>query len=160
MRNIAYQIVTTEFAFKRDKGGHSYVNHLLRVELSVTTKLSPGSNFLEEAKTIALLHDLLEDCPEWTFTHLNAIFGQKISDKVLLLTKDKDQDYQKYIERIATDPIARAVKMADLEDNMNMSRLPEITDKDIERLRKYHDAYLFLAGKKKQADEEDEDLPF
>ena len=56
-----------------------------------------------------------------------------------------DEDYAAFIERAAANPLARAVKLADLEDNMNLLRLEELLDKDVERLRKYHRSWRRLS---------------
>ena len=54
------------------------------------------------------------------------------------------KNYQTFVQRSASDAIARQVKLMDLEDNMNILRLAKVTDKDLERLRKYHQAWLEL----------------
>ena len=67
-------------------------------------------------------------------------------DAVVLLTRSKDEDYMEYVKRLKANPIARAVKLADLADNMDMSRIPNPTEKDLARLEKYKKAKSILLG--------------
>ena len=138
MNNIALAQVIIEKAFKdkTDKAGRPYVLHLNRVSANV-----PNYGFDSDLKTIALLHDILEDCPEWNETSLRTFFCDKIVDTIVILTRKKHESYEEYIERVVTDAWASTVKLADLTDNMDVTRLETLTDKDIERLRKYHRAY-------------------
>lgn len=137
----AYLITKTEFKDKTDKAGEPYLNHLWRVMKQVR-----GSERLE---VIALLHDLLEDCPNWTADRLKEEFPLDIVLEVIRLTHLKGEDYEDYIKRVAESPTATAVKMADLMDNMNITRLNNLTDKDLLRLKKYHSAYKYLENESK-----------
>jgi (p)ppGpp synthase/HD superfamily hydrolase len=139
---FALNLIDKAFKGKVDKGGAPYVRHLHRVSDNVP-KLGPN----EETKTIALLHDLLEDCPEWNAKSLAAIFPQNIVDAVQLLTRQPHEKYFVYIESVSQHSWAKAVKIADLEDNMDIRRLNEITEKDVVRLTKYHTAHRILTGK-------------
>lgn len=146
---IAENIVKEAFANKKDKSGAPYINHLYRVAENAN-KYFRGTEYLEELKIIALLHDLLEDCPEWTSNHLMAIFKDLlIVDAVLVLTHRKALTYEQYIKNISQNRFAKAVKLADLQDNMDITRLNELNDEDIERLKKYHKSYVTLLGDKK-----------
>lgn len=137
---LAHVIIRTAFAGKVDKAGKPYINHLLRVEDAVR-------HLGEVVRCIALLHDLLEDCHDWTPERLlEQGFSSEVVQGVIAMTKGKDEPYADFIERLSTDPNARAVKLADLKDNMDVSRLEELTDKDVERLRKYQRAYKFLSA--------------
>lgn len=147
MEKVAYNIARTEFLYKVDKGGHPYLGHLLRVVEGA--KRNPdkcGVNEME-LEVVALLHDLLEDCPNWTEDHISAIFdNNNITLALRRLTRVKSQSYKIYIEGISKNEIARIVKIADLEDNMNIARLSQIEDDDIKRLQKYLRSYKFLTG--------------
>lgn len=111
-----------------DKGGQPYILHPIRVMLQCET--------IEE-KTVAMLHDLLEDT-EVTEADLRKMgFPAKIIEAVLLLTREKDADYMEYIARICENRLAARVKLADLTDNMDLNRLPGLTRRDFERLEKY-----------------------
>jgi guanosine-3',5'-bis(diphosphate) 3'-pyrophosphohydrolase len=134
----ALKIVGKAFEGLKDKGGEDYERHLWRVARNVPKRLMVP----------AVLHDLLEDCPEWNPEKLLAAgLSKEDLDLVLLLTRHKGLTYDGYINSISTNKDAVIIKLADLRDNMNITRLQEITDKDIERLKKYHKSYKFLVGK-------------
>lgn len=131
----ANDIVREAFKNKTDLGGFPYIYHLYRVADKVKDKHKP----------IALLHDLLEDCPEWTYQRLLMYFDRWIVDEVAILTKLTEESYEDYIERVKTSPIAIKVKIADLEDNMNLTRIPyTLTEREIKRFKKYHKTWLEL----------------
>ena len=132
----AKEIINKEFKGKLDKGGDYYVNHLYRV----SNKL-----FREYDKTVAFLHDLLEDT-EYSEKSLRFIFPDIITDSVVCLTKQKGESYSSYLDRVKSNEISIRVKIADLEDNMDIKRLNILTDKDCERLKKYHKAWLELTN--------------
>ena len=71
-------------------------------------------------------------------------FSKEVVDAVVLLTRKKDDDYMDYIKKLKSNPIARSVKLADLADNMDMSRIPNPTEKDLARLEKYKKAKSLL----------------
>lgn len=136
MLYTAISIAKKAFADKTDKAGKPYAGHLKRV----AERISCDKHSCE-LKTIAWLHDLLEDCPEWTIAELKTFFPAIITSRVALLTRNANESYEEYIRKICTDKWASIVKKADLEDNMNLTRLPHLTEQDIERLKKYHSAY-------------------
>jgi (p)ppGpp synthase/HD superfamily hydrolase len=146
MKQIALNIIETAFAGKKDKGGNPYIEHLKNVAENAKNYFK-GSDYLEELETIALLHDLLEDCPEWTKEHLQAIFKDAlVVDAIQRLTKRIGVNYEEYINNIKGNRFSRAVKLADLKDNMDLTRLSKLSEKDIERVKKYHKSYVYLFG--------------
>lgn len=146
MKQIALNIIETAFAGKKDRGGKPYVEHLKRVSENAKNYFK-GEDYYEQLEVIGLLHDLVEDCPEWTKKHLESIFKDAlIVDAVDRLTKRPELDYDQYIKNIQNNRYARAVKLADLKDNMDLTRLSELSEKDIERLKKYHKSYVYLLG--------------
>ena len=119
---------------QRDKGGRPYIFHPLRVAAGCSGK----------AKVAALLHDTVEDTSV-TFEQLAELgIDGEILAAVRLLTHDKRVPYLDYVRKIRENPIAREVKLSDLRYNMDISRLGSLTDEDLERLRKYHEAYTIL----------------
>jgi (p)ppGpp synthase/HD superfamily hydrolase len=92
----------------------------------------------------AVLHDVVEDSI-WTVADLGK---QGFSEEVLAvldcLTRREQETYDEFIERVKLDPTARKIKIADLEDNMAIKRISEPKEKDWERLKKYHKAWLIL----------------
>ena len=121
-----------------DKAGCEYVEHPLRVMASGRT--------LEE-KIVGVLHDVVEDS-DWTFARLEAEgFSADVIDALRCVTKLSDSEpYDKFIARIKKNPLAVAVKLNDLADNMDIRRLPYISEKDVKRLKKYLKAYKQLMG--------------
>lgn len=119
---------------QKDKGGHPYFLHPLRVSSKILDK---------RAKIVALLHDVIEDSDKYTLEDFNFLDSEQ-KEALNILTHDKDVDYFEYINRIRNNPMARKVKIMDLEDNMNLNRLKFITDKDKERYKKYVKARFLL----------------
>lgn len=118
-----------------DKGGEPYILHPLRVMLSVEET---------EARIAAVLHDVVEDT-SWTLEALREEgFGTEVVDAVDALTRRDDESYQAFALRAAEHPVARRVKIADIEDNLDLSRIPEPTDRDRERLEGYQRALTAL----------------
>ena len=97
----------------------------------------------DDAKIVAVLHDVVEDS-DTTPDDLREMFAPQIVDAIALLTKSGDIEYSKYIENIKNNDLAREVKIADLGDNMNLSRISSPTEKDFKRLEKYHGALAIL----------------
>ena len=91
-----------------------------------------------------VLHDLIEDT-DWTFERLEEEqFPQPVIEALQLVTRRKNENYKDFIERIAQNDLAVAVKLNDLEDNMDVKRLNTMTERDAKRLSKYIDAYRYL----------------
>lgn len=135
----AEEIIEKEFKDVKDKGGQPYLGHIYRV----------AEPFLcYESYVSALLHDLIEDIPSWHEIRLRDKFGDEIGDIVMCLTKKQNESYESYLKRVSSNQKATAIKMQDLRDNMDYTRLPELTDKDIERLKKYHKSYMYLKSNK------------
>ena len=101
----------------------------------------------EEEKIVGVLHDVVEDT-EWTFAQLAAEgFSQEVIDALQCVTKlSENENYDDFIERVKKNPLATAVKINDLSDNMEIRRLPYLSDKDVKRLKKYLKAYKKLIG--------------
>jgi len=135
----AYSIIEEAFKGKTDLGGFPYVEHLERV----------SQNFHDDLKIVALLHDLLEDT-DWTEQKLSYYFRKTIVDKVVILTRVQGQSYEDYIQRVSKNQDAIKVKIADIEDNMDLTRIPyQLSDRDIERFKKYHKTWLQLVALQK-----------
>ena len=135
LRKKAEIIARKAHAGQVDKAGEEYFNHPKRV----------ADNFYEDDKVIvALLHDVIED----TDITLDYLKKEGFSDAVLAaldaITKREGESYDQFIQRVKDNPIALKVKMADLRDNMNTLRLPVLTEKDLQRIAKYHKAYKYL----------------
>lgn len=121
---------------QQDQAGQPYILHALRVKLAC----SPGP-----AQIVGVLHDVVENTG-WNLEGLqDKGFGEDILGPLRRVTKvTEDEDYTALIQRVAADPVAREVKMADLRDNMNLSRIKNPTERGYERIRKDEDALEVL----------------
>ena len=120
-----------------DKSGLPYVFHPFHVAEQMTT---------EETTIVALLHDVIEDT-DYTLADIAAMgFPQAVTDALKLLTHDERVPYMTYVTAIKQNPIARAVKLADLRHNSDLSRLDRIDEKALERVRKYRSAIQLLTA--------------
>ena len=132
--NLVDTIAREAFRDKIDKSGKPYLEHL-RYVANVASDVKKGA-YDKDVFCIGMLHDLLEDCPEWNEKALRQLIPEHIVDAVVVLTKGKDEPYEDYITRVLQNEYAVKVKKADLEHNMDITRLPIRTDKDSERLKK------------------------
>ena len=134
----AIAIAAAAHAGQVDKGGQPYILHPLRVMLRVTS--------LEE-RIAAVLHDAVEDTPV-TFEELHAQgFSEAVVEAVRALTKLPGEGRLAAAERAAANPIARAVKLADNAENMDLSRITNPTEKDLARLKEYEAVRALLLSR-------------
>lgn len=118
-----------------DKAGQPYVLHPIRIMLKMTTDLE---------KATALLHDVLEDSDFTADDLLAEGIPEPVVTAVLALTRQTDESYKEFVLRAKQHPIARKVKIADIEDNLNVLRIKELTSRDLARIAKYHKAWQTL----------------
>ena len=138
MLGKAIKIAAEAFENVKDKGGQPYILHCLRVMDNLHTKD-------EELKTIAVLHDVLEDT-KITADDLRFIgFKNRVVSALELLTHVENLSYDDYIKAISFNEDARLVKLADLKDNSDITRLKGLRKKDLERMEKYHRSYIYLS---------------
>ena len=134
----AIEIATEAHQGQFDKAGRDYIGHPLRVmEMGKT----------EEEKIVGVLHDVIEDT-DWTFEKLaEEGFSDEVIAALRCVTKiSENENYDDFIDRVKKNPLAAAVKINDLTDNMDIRRLPYLSDKDVKRLKKYLKAYKRLTG--------------
>lgn len=136
MLELALSIATEAHRGQFDKAGIDYIEHPIFVASQVNSA---------EEKAVALLHDVIEDSSITAEELLNAGLPETVVTAVQILSKKKGQDYHTYLKTVKSNPIARAVKLADLKHNSDLSRLETITDKDLERLEKYKKAIDYLS---------------
>lgn len=134
----AIEIATEAHQGQLDKAGKDYIGHPLRVMAMGRT--------LDE-KIVGVLHDVIEDS-DWTFAMLqNEGFSPEVIEALRCVTKtSENENYDDFIDRIRKNPLATAVKLNDLTDNMDIRRLPYLSDKDVKRLKRYLKAYKRLTG--------------
>ena len=118
-----------------DKAGKPYILHPIRVAQRCNT---------DTERIVALLHDVIEDSEITPNNLYSAGFSKTIVDAVLSVTRREYESYFKFIERCSLNPIGRIVKIHDLEDNMDITRLDSLTESDLKRLNKYLKAYKYL----------------
>lgn len=123
---------------QKDRYGQPYIGHCFRV-------MNAG-NTLEE-KIVGVLHDVLEDTDLTIGNILIKGFSEEVVDAVHALTKLDNEDYDHYLKRVKRNALATRVKLNDLIDNMDLTRLETITEDDVFRMQKYLDAYNELANK-------------
>lgn len=129
-------ILATEKHYNQlDKGGNPYILHPLKVMSNVSSL---------DAKIVAILHDIIEDTDITKNDLIDLGFPNHIVLAIELLSKNNKQDYISYINSIKSNSLATEVKLADLKDNMDLSRLSSISSKDINRVKLYKRAYNIL----------------
>ena len=137
----AISLASLRFLGIKDKAGKPYIMHLIRVMNNLNTK-DP------QLMAIAMLHDIVEDKLS-TFEELIKFgFSQRVIYTLILLTHDPVDTYDEYLSKLNEDVDSRLVKLADLKDNMDLTRFEFIDDKNLKRYKKYHDAYYYLGGNK------------
>ena len=131
----AYEIAKRAHLGQVDKAGEDYIKHPEKVASFVKT---------DEEKTVAYLHDVIEDT-ELTLEDLYECgFSKEVIEAVDIITKKRGEDYQSYLNSVKKNKLARAVKLADLRHNSDLTRLAKVTEKDIKRKEKYQKAIDFL----------------
>ncbi|MFD0715502.1 HD domain-containing protein [Paenibacillus sp. GCM10027626] len=111
-----------------DKGGNPYILHPVRLMLQAST---------DEERMVALLHDIVEDTPVTLEELRSAGFSENIVTAVDCLSRQPDESYEQFIERIRGNDLARRVKILDLQDNSDLSRIADPEEKDRARIEKY-----------------------
>lgn len=120
-----------------DKANAPYILHPLRMMMKMKS---------ESAMIAAVLHDVVEDT-EWTLGQLrDEGFSEEVLEAVDCLSERKGESYEDFIMRVKTNSIAIQVKIADLEDNMNLGRINQITRKDLDRIERYHKWWKYLTN--------------
>ena len=131
----AYEIAKKAHLGQVDKAGEDYIKHPEKVASFVK---------IDEEKAVAYLHDVIEDT-ELTLEDLSEYgFSKEVIEAVDIITKKRGEDYQSYLNSVKKNKLARAVKLADLRHNSDLTRLIKVTEKDIKRKEKYQKAIDFL----------------
>ena len=132
----AVAIAATAHEGQRDKAGAPYILHPLRVMLRVST---------EAERITAVLHDVVEDCEGWSFERLRTEgFPEEIIEALQSVSKREGEAYEDFVKRACENPIGRRVKMSDLHDNCDLSRISSPTEKDHERIARYRRAIAYI----------------
>lgn len=137
----ALELVSRLFIDDVDKGGYPYLEHLISVYRNVSS---------ENQKIVALLHDTIEDKNVTKEDLIELGFPKKIVDDVAMLSRSKKIEYSKYIDKLVENGSydALVVKLADLTNNMNLSRIKNPTAEDYARVEsRYKPAYEKIINK-------------
>ena len=129
------QIALRAYGGKTDKAGREYILHPLRVMAKMSTDLE---------RSAGLLHDVLEDSDITAEQLLAEGISAEVVEAVQCLTKREGEDYLEFVARTRTNSLARRVKIADIEDNIDVLRLSSLHESDYERIRRYHAAWRLL----------------
>jgi uracil-DNA glycosylase len=137
----AIEIAVSAHKGQVDKANQPYILHPLRLMLQMDTEVE---------QIVAVLHDVVEDASQdWNFQRLQeAGFANEVIQALRLVTHNDGSPYMDYVKRIRENPIAKKVKLADLRDNMDLTRIPNVTEKDLARIRKYAEAHSLLMSNK------------
>ena len=133
-----------DFAIKYHDGqnrasGEPFIVHPFNVAIILTE-----IELDDEAVAAGLLHDTVEDT-DITLNDLKSYgFPAEVLEALSLMTHDDDVDYFDYVKRLAPNPIARKVKLADLRHNSDLTRINNVTEKDLARVEKYRKAIEYL----------------
>ena len=122
-----------------DKGGMPYVLHPFHVAEQMDD---------EDSTVVALLHDIVEDTSITLNDLVDFGFSKAQIDAISILTHPDGMDYFDYIRRIATNEISLKVKLADLQHNMDLTRIDSVDNRDLERVKKYKKCYDYLLSVK------------
>jgi (p)ppGpp synthase/HD superfamily hydrolase len=120
---------------KVDKAGKPYILHPLRLASRLDDPISQSA---------ALLHDVIEDSDTTEDDLREDGFPESVISAVVALTRRNGETYEAFIDRVRIHPLARKIKLLDIEDNMNLLRLNAVTEKDLQRIAKYHRAWKRL----------------
>jgi (p)ppGpp synthase/HD superfamily hydrolase len=128
-------IALRAYAGKTDKAGRDYIHHPLRLMAKMTT---------DSEMAVALLHDVIEDSDITAADLLAEGIPSEVVEAVLCLTKQAGENYHAFVLRAKQNALARKVKLADIEDNINVLRLLTLSETDLARIAKYHAAWYTL----------------
>lgn len=131
----AIEIANKAHSKQFDKAGQPYILHPLRLM----------SQFQQtDEMVVAVLHDVIEDSDVSLDDLTSNGFSRAVVEAIDCLSHRKGERYEEYIKRISTNILARKIKIEDLKDNMDLTRLDSVSDKDLARIEKYHSALRVL----------------
>jgi len=132
----AIEIAVEAHKGQKDKAGAPYILHALRVMHSFDT---------EKEMTVAILHDVVEKS-SWTFGQLrDEGFSAEILEAVKKVTRGEAETYEEFLQRNKTNPVARRVRITDIEDKLDFRRIKDLSEEHLRRLSRYHRAWRVLS---------------
>ncbi|MCF6202161.1 MAG: GTP pyrophosphokinase [Methylococcaceae bacterium] len=123
---------------QEDKAGKPYILHPLRLMLKFQKK---------QEQVVAVLHDVVEDCDVTLEDLANKGFSELVIDALDCLSKRENEAYEAFIKRIFPNELARKIKIEDIKDNLDLTRIESINNEDLKRAMKYHKALRKLTRK-------------
>lgn len=136
LTKLALSIAEEAHCGQVDKGGNPYIKHLKAVGEQMTDELST---------CVALLHDIFEDTDENPQSLMADGIPESVIPHIQVLTRPAGTNYMAYIQNVALDPVAKMVKIADLRNNLDVSRLGrELTERDFGLVKRYQKALEYL----------------
>lgn len=156
LQDKVLQLITEKFGLKVDKGGAPYIDHLLRVgdnardlfiehndlksNIYTDAVYNAMLGMADSIRIVGYLHDIIEDT-DVTANDLLKIVPEDIVSGVVSVTRREGESYSEFIKRAGDNQYGRYVKLADLKDNMDITRLQKLDKEDFDRLKKYLKSY-------------------
>ena len=137
----AIALAAKKHAGQIDKGKHPYIFHPLRLMFKMNST---------EQQIVAVLHDILEDTDTTVVDLISLGFSQEIIDAILALTKRKHESRIEAAYRAVKNPLARIVKLAEVTDNMDISRITHPSARDLLRMEEYRHVQQILSSNEKE----------
>lgn len=133
--DVAISLACKVHAGQVDKSGQPYILHPLRLLLKFRC---------ENERIVSVLHDVIED-GDITLDELRTLgFSDLVIGEIDCLSRRKGEDYQDFICRLSSNDLAKKVKIEDIKDNLDVTRLETIGEDDLNRVAKYHKALQYL----------------
>ena len=134
----AIKLACNAHAGQKDKAGKPYILHPLRLMLNFQNK---------QEQVVAVLHDTIEDS-DMTLEDLASFgFSELTIDALDCLSKRKNEEYEDFIKRIVPNELARKIKIEDIKDNLDLTRIESINSEDLKRVLKYHNSLRILLAR-------------
>lgn len=137
MLDIAIALASKVHAGQVDKAGQPYILHPLRLMLKFQN---------ENERVVAVLHDVVEDSNVTLDELRQQGFSEMVVTAIDLLSKKTGESYEDFIVRLSSNQLAKRVKVEDIKDNLDVSRLNSLEDNDLQRIAKYHKALRYLTS--------------
>ncbi|WP_203144030.1 hypothetical protein [Marinobacter mangrovi] len=131
----AISIALEKHKGQTDKSGAPYILHPPRLMMKFDSELE---------QIVAILHDTIEDSDLAINDLETANFSQEVVFAIDCLTKRQGESYEAYIKRVLSNSLASKIRIEDLKDNLKITRLENITEKDITRIKKYHNTFQVI----------------
>ena len=135
----AIKLACEAHAGQMDKAGKPYILHPLRLMLKFQKK---------QEQVVAVLHDVVEDSDVTLDDLANKGFSELVLDALDCLSKRENEGYEAFIKRILPNELARKIKIEDIKDNLDLTRLESVNNEDLKRALKYHNSLQILLTRK------------